>query len=216
MTQFLSSPRGRADWLFAEDVPSAVTVGECEQLVELARGAAVLEVGSFYGRSTIALASVAEVVHSVDPHLGGPDSTSTLQTFLENLERYGVRDKVVVHVALSTELLPLLREVTFDLVFVDAMHQRPEVDVDFAVAAPTLRPEGAIAFHDYGLDGVQVGDLWHPFDVTQAVDRIALVPGVVLSDVADTLAVLKLEPAVDGAAPRTWEDVSASPATPTP
>jgi predicted O-methyltransferase YrrM len=211
----LLSPSGASSaggWLFADDVSSAVSFRECERLVELARGASVLEVGSYYGRSTIALASAAEVVHSIDPHMGGPDdSRSTIETFLGNLERYGVRDKVVIHMGLSTQILPLLHAEVFDFVFIDAMHQRPDVDVDFALAAPALRAAGSIAFHDYGVDGVQVGEIWHSFGVTEAVDELATVPGVIFADVVDALAVLSLDTRSDDeSAARTWQDVRES------
>jgi SAM-dependent methyltransferase len=179
------------DWIFADEVLSAVTEDECRRLAALARSRLVLEIGSYYGRSTIALASTAAVVHSVDPHDGGPvDSTGTLPAFLDGLERYSLREKVVVHVGRSTQILPLLRDQSFDLVFVDAMHQRPEVDVDLFLSACCLRAGGRLALHDYGRDGVQVGDVWHPFGVTEAVDEFVARTGVAPPEVVDTLAVL--------------------------
>jgi predicted O-methyltransferase YrrM len=202
--------QGGSRWIFAEDVESSVTYDECERLAELARGATVLEVGSYYGRSTIALASAAAVVHSIDPHDGAREGApETLAVFLENLERYGVKNKVIVHVGLSTQLLPLLQHEVFDVVFVDAMHQRPEVDIDFSVAAPVLRVGGTMAFHDYGVDGVRVDDTWHPFEVTEAVDAIAAVPGVAIA-VVDTLALVSLTHGLGDGAPKTWAEVCES------
>lgn len=178
-------------WTFAEEVLSAVTEAECEQLASLAHDADVLEIGAYYGRSTIALASVARVVHSIDPHRGGPDDApDTLPSFLENLRAHGVRSTVVVHVGLSTDVLPLVKPDSFDIVFVDAMHQRPEVDEDLALAAGCVRAGGWLAMHDYGLDGVYAGEEWHPFGVTEAVDAFVSLTGARAPDVVDRLAVV--------------------------
>jgi predicted O-methyltransferase YrrM len=196
--------RHERPWTFAEQVLSAVTEAECERLASLADGAAVLEIGAYYGRSTIAMASVARVVHSIDPHRGGPDDDpDTLPAFLENLSTEGVRAKVAVHVCLSTDILPLLEPDTFDVAFVDAMHQRPEVDVDLALTARCVRGGGWLAMHDYGRDGVQVGDDWHPFGVTEAVDELVSMTGADRPEVVDTLAVLRIP--AGGAEREAWQ-----------
>jgi SAM-dependent methyltransferase len=190
-------------WIFAEGVLSAVSRAECERLAQLARGGDVLEIGAYYGRSTITLASVATVVHSIDPHRGGPaEAPDTLAPFLENLEAHGVRDRVVVHVAPSTAVLPLFKSESFDVVFVDAMHQRPDVDIDLALSARCLRGGGFIALHDYGRDGVQVGDEWHPFGVTEAVAEFVAGTESDEPDVVESLAVLRVPRA--GHELRTW------------
>jgi hypothetical protein len=158
------SPRVLA-WTYAEPVLSAVTHAECERLAHLAVGARVLEIGSYYGRSTVAMASTAMVVHAVDPHMGGPpEAPSTLAEFVANLESFGL----------------------------DAMHQRPEVDFDLALAARSVRRGGTIAFHDYGCDGVMVGDTWHPFGVTEAVDEFVALAGLEAPTVIDTLGIVRI------------------------
>ena len=180
-------------WVFAEEILSAATFAECERLAELARGVRVLEIGAYYGRSTIAMASRATVVHSIDPHQGGPpERPDTLQSFLENLETHGVRDKVVVHVGPSTAIAPLFNPETFDMAFVDAMHQRPDVDIDLALASRCLRPGGWLALHDYGTEGVYVADEWHPFGVTEAVAEFVQLVGCDAPEVLDSLAVLRV------------------------
>lgn len=191
MHLFRRTKNAANDWIFADEVLSAVTEDECRRLAELGRGRSVLEIGSYYGRSTIALASTAAVVHSVDPHDGGPvESPGTLPEFLDGLERYSLREKVVVHVGRSTQILPLLQDGSFDMVFVDAMHERPEVDVDLFLSAGCLKAGGCLALHDYGRDGVHVGDVWHPFGVTEAVDEFVTRTEVAPPEVVDTLAVL--------------------------
>lgn len=182
---------GSPETLFADDVFSAVTPAECDRLAELAAGGRVLEIGSFLGRSTIAMAAVARVVHSIDPHNGGPpEQRDTLSGFLSNLARYGVRDRVVVHVGVSSQIVPLFRESTFDLVFIDAAHHRPHVDRDLRLALDCLTAGGVIACHDYATEGAfgAAGD-WEPFSVDVAVDEFAVHAGVAVERV-DSLAVI--------------------------
>jgi predicted O-methyltransferase YrrM len=179
--------------LFAADVESAVTEAECEELARLARGRIVLEIGSYYGRSTIALASTAAIVHSLDPHTGGPpDRPNTLPEFVANLERYGVRERVVVHLGLSEQVCPRFRPDAFDLIFVDAIHERPHVDRDISLAIGCLAQGGTLVFHDYGVAGARdhIGN-WHVFDLTEAVDEFCDRTGAVVRQV-DTLAVIPL------------------------
>src|SRR4051812_22018569 len=111
-------PRPDAPPIFAEDIPSSVTVEEYAMLSHLARGKRVLEVGSYLGRSTVALASTAALVHSVDVHAPADAGLpSTVGMFVENLERYELRHKVAVHIGFSQLILPELRSGSFDLVF---------------------------------------------------------------------------------------------------
>jgi predicted O-methyltransferase YrrM len=183
-----------AEFVFAGDVDSAVSEDECAELARLARNSIVLEIGSYYGRSTIALASTAAVVHSLDPHTGGPpECQDTLPEFVSNLERYGVRERVVVHIGRSEELCPLFRHDAFDLVFVDAIHERPDIDRDITLAARCLKQGGVLALHDYGVEGAHdhLGN-WHVFDVTEAVDEfVRSSPGARVRHVG-TLAVVTI------------------------
>lgn len=183
----------QASWIFAEEVLSAVSFAECERLAELAREATVLEIGAYFGRSTIAMASSASVVHSIDPHRGGPpESPDTLAPFLQNLTAHEVRDRVVVHVGPSAEIVSLFKPECFDMAFVDAMHQRPDVDIDLTLAARCVRVGGSLALHDYGRDGVYVGEDWHPFGVTEAVGEFVALTGCSAPEVVDSLAILRV------------------------
>lgn len=183
----------QTSWIFAEEVLSAASFVECERLAKLAREATVLEIGAYFGRSTIAMAAVATVVHSIDPHRGGPpESPDTLAPFLQNLTTYGVRDRVLVHVGASGEIASLFKPESFDMAFVDAMHQRPDVDIDLALSARCVRPGGSLALHDYGRDGVYVGDDWHPFGVTEAVAEFVSLTGCAAPEVVDSLAILRI------------------------
>ena len=181
-------------FVFAEEIPSSVSRAECLELVRLARGKRVLEVGSYFGRSTVALASVAAVVHSVDLH--PPDNvdtgvSSTLGGVVDNLDKYELRHRVVLHVGFSQLILPALRPHSFDLVFLDAQHHAEAVREDLQAVLPLVKRDGVIAFHDYGVPGVEHSGRWDPFGVTEVVDEFARSRRC-LVDVTETLAVVRL------------------------
>ena len=138
-------------------ITSAVTDAEATRLADLARGRTVLEVGSWYGFSTVVMARVARVVHAVDWHRGDEHAgvRETLGAFWANLERYAVRDRVVIHVGLAEVVLPVLRARSFDFAFLDGFHETEAVDRDARLILPLLRPGGMLAFHDYGRFGVR-------------------------------------------------------------
>ena len=183
-----------AEPIFAEDIISAVSREECLLLARLAEGKRVLEVGSYLGRSTVALASTAAIVHSVDVH--PPDDQglglqSTVSALVANLTRYGVRDKVLMHVGFSQLILPELQPESFDLIFLDAEHQRAAVEEDLAAILPLAKRPSTLAFHDYGVPGTEHNGRWDPFGVTEVVDEFAAAQGLSV-EVVGTVAVVRL------------------------
>jgi hypothetical protein len=127
----------------------------------------------------VVLARAARVVHSVDWHRGDDDAgwTDSLPVFAENLRRHGVADSVVIHVGTFAEVLPLLVPGRFDLVFLDGAHDFASVAGDAAEALRLVKPEGAVALHD-----------WGRFEVADAVRSVTDLP----VDVVEQLAVLRL------------------------
>jgi predicted O-methyltransferase YrrM len=132
-------------------IPTAMTDVEAA-LASLAAGGVVLEVGALLGYSTVVLASRAEFVLSIDPHDGYPDGDPrpTLAPFLENLARYGVRDKVAVIVEPAEKALPFLASEYFDLVFVDVTGRYEDTIAVMEGTMPLLRTGGVLAVHDCG------------------------------------------------------------------
>jgi predicted O-methyltransferase YrrM len=170
-----------------------MTRDELLALAEVARGRVVLEVGAYLGRSTVTLASVAERVHSVDPHFPDRDGfgyVSTAIPLIENLARHGLRERVIIHVGWSYEVLPLYPEGFFDLAFIDAAHQRECVERDLGLARRVVRPGGALLFHDYGTPGCSGPDGWEAFGVTEVVDEYVAENGGTL-EVVGSLALLR-------------------------
>lgn len=155
------------------DIPTSVSRSEAERLCELAEGKVVLEVGSWWGFSTVAMALVAKRVHAVDWHQGDDHAGNdeSLAPLMANLDRYGVRDRVVVHVGRSEDVLPLFPTGHFDLAFIDAFHTTEAVRADIHLVLPLVGVHGYIAFHDYGLFGVKeaVDELGKPIELTESL-----------------------------------------------
>lgn len=168
---------------FPADVEGWLTPAEGQFLAQIATDKRVLEIGSYCGRSTICLAQTAQEVHAVDPFDGRatPNRKDTFGAFSENLERYGVADRVTAHRGTSIAVLPKLQPESFDLVWIDGAHAYESVLLDIWLALKVLKPGGLLAFHDYR----------SPRDpgVTAAVNKLLAVGGKLLSS-ADTVALV--------------------------
>lgn len=119
-------------------------------------GAHIVEIGSFFGRSTLCLAAglgPGSSITSVDLHIGSPKHThllgctDTWPHFLVNLERAGVRDRVR---ALRISSVEAAAQVPgpIDFLFIDGSHEYEDVRRDYEEWAPKVRAGGCIAFHD--------------------------------------------------------------------
>jgi len=139
-------------------------VSEVAKLQELARGRTCLEIGSFLGKSTLCLAEVAKVVHTVDTFRASANGQTqmgkftTLDKFKANIEGW---DNIIYHIGKSADVIPKLDPI-FDFAFIDGMHTYEDVKRDTELCRSKLQPHSIIAFHDYG--GVYGG-------VKQAVDE---------------------------------------------
>jgi predicted O-methyltransferase YrrM len=139
--------------IYAPEIYSMVVEEECNRLGVLAKDALVLELGAMFGRSTVAMASVAKQVHSVDWHKGDMESgrVDTLDMFLGNINRHAVAQKIITFVGRNEVILPALEGIfSYDLVFIDASHKREDVEQDIRLIRPLVHPGSIVAFHDYG------------------------------------------------------------------
>ena len=135
------------------------------RLAERARavppGGRIVEIGSFRGRSTIAIARCSppgvEIV-AIDPHAGtdrGPQEIAGFaaaaaddhEAFLANLDRAGVRDRVI-HVRRFSE--EALAEVAgpVDLLHVDGAHRLVPARHDLRSWGARVPPGGCLLVHD--------------------------------------------------------------------
>lgn len=163
---------------FPGDIPGWLTRAEGYKLTDLAAGKSVLEIGSYMGLSTVCLARHAKSVTAVDYFDGRSTGrpTETRETFLANVTRYGVGDKVaVLH---PDDSLP---ESHFDLVFIDGAHDYESVRRDIEKSIASLKPGGLLVFHDYA-SGIDPG-------VTRAVDEF-VGDGATILEIFDSMAVV--------------------------
>lgn len=141
---------------FPHDVQGWFNEDEAAKAQEVCAGKVVLEIGSFFGRSAICIAQVAEFVYSVDKHSEDHFQASygrrfnTREKMPENLKRYGVFDKVRMFIGAAQDILPSLPENTFDVIHHDAGHKYKDVTEDLAVCKKLLKPGGTWMVHDYG------------------------------------------------------------------
>jgi predicted O-methyltransferase YrrM len=120
---------------------------------------AVVEIGSYLGRSTIVLAGAAaeqgrEGVVAVDPHtaalgIEGEVQQDTRGEFLANVERAGLGEHVRLFHMTSAEAASQWAGGPVRLLFVDGWHSREAVLEDVRGWAPFLTPTACIVFDDF-------------------------------------------------------------------
>jgi len=145
-------------WL-EDDEADVLIAATMQALAELPGPHAVVEVGSYCGRSTVVFGSVLKAagldarVHAVDPHDGivgaldqglraGP---STLERFERNITDAGLRDVVVT---VQQRPYDVRWEQPISLLFIDGLHDYANVARDFFNFEASVVPGGSVAFHD--------------------------------------------------------------------
>jgi predicted O-methyltransferase YrrM len=155
-------------------ISTSLTERETDELRRLAADADVLEIGSAFGYSAVAMALAGGRVLAVDPH----QQLASYETMLANLGFYNVADRVTIRRGDSRAVFPELvgAGLTFDLVWIDGDHAAEMVTHDVGWAVKLLRPGGTLACHDHGeatCPGVaQALDAWRPYDYK--VDTLAV------------------------------------------
>jgi len=169
--------------IFPWGITTAVSPAEAAELARLATGQSVLELGAFFGFSTIVMASVADMVYSVDWHQGDDHAGQydTWNHFTANLAGYGVKGHVTAIKGRFEEEVPrLYREgVRVDGAFLDGQHDEESVRRDLNLALLLVKRGGFVAFHDYGRSaetgnpGFEVTKVADDFGVTEVVGYLA-------------------------------------------
>ena len=122
----------------------------------------IVEIGSWKGRSTVALTVCRGTVHALDHWRGAPNNLAytDLETktpydiqleFVGNLFQELADRKVQMWEGDRLESLELLRELIepIDMVFIDANHEYHAVMQDIDAAIKLLKPGGLLCGHDY-------------------------------------------------------------------
>lgn len=152
-------------WEAAKNVPGFLGEDEARFLGMAAACSpstgAIVEIGSFKGKSTVMLARVAQhyglgPVVAIDPHNFNdpefekfrtvPDAT-TFHEFQQNLQAAGVSEIVDVRRAFSHDVAAAWSG-PIRFLWIDGNHTYPGAKADFDDFFPHLAPHGIVAFHD--------------------------------------------------------------------
>jgi len=156
-----------AAWWSAKNIPGFLTEHEARFIGLLAAYSAstvrghIVEIGSFKGRSTIILATVARhyglpPVVAIDPHNFNSielqhhrvsEDSSSFAEFQSNLKAAGVSDVVEVHRAYSADLTANWNR-PIGFLWIDGDHSYRGAKLDFDGFSPYLVDRGFVAFHD--------------------------------------------------------------------
>ncbi len=118
----------------------------------------IVEIGSFLGRSTMALADSPGIVYAVDTFKGseehqgmlaGVPSDYLFDQFNRNLADQIGTGKVKAVPLSSLEAAKHFSEQKFDMVFIDAAHEYESVKADIAAWLPLIADGGLLCGHDY-------------------------------------------------------------------
>lgn len=173
------------DGLHGDEIGALVEFVPCTETIECcalhglaawthARGACLVEIGSFRGRSLAMLAlglrsvgSEAKII-SVDPHESQPTNCDQVRLTLAPLSE---ERRVVQFVGRSDQAWRFLRPGSASLVFIDGDHSRKQVLEDFENYRGLVAPGGCMVFHDYGF-GNHSGQPDTDPDVRAVVDEV--------------------------------------------
>lgn len=127
----------------------------------------VIEIGSWQGRSTIALAQACAdsdngIVHAIDTFQGNPgneamyvvgaaDRSDLEPNFRRNIAAAGLTDRVAVYAKSSVDAVEEVASAadTVRMMYIDGEHSYDAVKEELDLFAPLLAPGGLLTFDDY-------------------------------------------------------------------
>ena len=124
-----------------------------------------LEIGTFYGANLLTVAKTYAAhpeskLHCIDPwedYAEYPEyknqQPAIYDTFLSNIEKSGVKDKIVVNRGYSNQELLKMQDDFFDVIYIDGNHEPEFVLEDAVLSFRKLKKGGIMIFDDYGWGG---------------------------------------------------------------
>ena len=124
-----------------------------------------LEIGTYYGANFLSVAHTYGLhgdskLYCIDPwedYSEYPDfkgmQTSIYNTFLDNIEKSGVKDKILVNRGYSNSEIPRFEDEFFDIIYIDGNHEPEYVLEDAVLSFRKLKKNGIMIFDDYGWGG---------------------------------------------------------------
>lgn len=161
----------RAIWPLIDPIEGWLLQNEGRWLYDasrsLPRGANIVEIGSYKGRSTCCLSIGARRVNgkvfAIDSFDGGPGlpTADSLTDFRANIERRDLSKSIEVIAGLSGEVAKTWTT-PIHLLFIDGSHAYDDVLTDFAGFFPHVVSNGIVAFHDLlNKDWPDVARVWN-------------------------------------------------------
>jgi predicted O-methyltransferase YrrM len=124
-----------------------------------------LEIGTFYGANLISVAKSfgqhkESRLYCVDPWEDYDEyneyknqQLSIYNTFLENVEKSGEKEKIIVERGFSSNKIPQFDDEFFDIIYIDGNHEPEFVLEDAVLSFRKLKKNGIMIFDDYGWGG---------------------------------------------------------------
>jgi MMP 1-O-methyltransferase len=193
-------------------VPGMLTAHEVDCLFLLGQidhcDGVIVEIGSWKGKSTIALARGAatthrEKIYAIDPHAVQPEEgylDDTRAEFLANLKQAGV-DSQVVPMIMNSEKAAHGWSKPIRLLWIDGDHRYEPAQLDFKLWEPFVVEGGIIAMHDTIRKKGPKRVLWENVFLSDRFQDIAIVDNIT--------AVKKVHKAPRAARLRKWLTLAA-------
>jgi MMP 1-O-methyltransferase len=170
-------------------VPGMLTFDEVDCLYHLGQidqcDGVIVEIGSWQGKSTIALAFGAvkahrEEIYAIDPHTVQPEEgylEDTRSAFMANIREAGVDGQVIPMIMTSKEAARDWSQ-PIRLLWIDGDHRYESVKQDFVLWEPFVVNGGVIAMHDTIRKKGPKKVLWEHIFRSRRFQEIAIVDNI--------------------------------------
>lgn len=149
-------------------VEGQITTQELHKLFSIAKGTVnggvILEIGSYRGKSTLALAMGAQHsgarVYSIDPHeeftgvAGGKYGPPDLARKIDNIAKFQLGE-IIFPICLNSHDVGRIWNKSIDILWIDGDHSFEGVKGDYDLFSPFVKKNGLLLFHDSGMEGVK-------------------------------------------------------------
>jgi len=190
------------------ELPGMLTQSEVDCLYQLGqfneKNGVIVEIGSWKGKSTVALSLGATKAHSekiyaIDPHRVMPEEgylEDTEAAFRNNIERAGIADRVVPMIMTSEDAAKGWNQ-PVRLLWIDGDHRYQPTKLDFSLWEPHLVEGGILAMHDTIRKNGPKKVLWEQVFRCSRFQEIAIVDNITaMRKVRKATAVSKFRKAV--------------------
>jgi len=124
-----------------------------------------LEIGAFYGANILSVANSYGLhkdskLYCIDPWEDYAEyseykneQSNIYCSFINNIEKSGVRQKIIINRGYSNKEIPKFQDDFFDIIYIDGNHEPEYVLEDAVLSFRKLKKGGIMIFDDYGWGG---------------------------------------------------------------